>query len=131
VSPSTGRPCASSISGAVDCGSTLLVHGRTSLPVVRSQAPFLLDRHARLIHNLEEQAGLDRAVEHLPTEADIERCRTRGEGLTRPELAVLLAYSKNLVRAELLAANLPDDPAAVAAEYFPRAVRERFGRRIP
>jgi hypothetical protein len=35
------------------------------------------------------------------------------------------------VRAEVLAANLPDDPAAVAAEYFPRAVRERFGRRIP
>jgi glutamate dehydrogenase len=101
-----------------------------AISVSVSQAPFLLDRHARLIHNLEEQAGLDRAVEHLPTEADIERRRARGEGLTRPEVAVLLAYSKNLVRAELLAANLPDDPTEVAAAYFPRAVRERFGQRI-
>ncbi|MGK5682347.1 NAD-glutamate dehydrogenase domain-containing protein [Actinoplanes sp. URMC 104] len=101
-----------------------------AISVSLAQAPFLLDRHARLIHNLEEQAGLDRSVEHLPTEADIERRRSRGEGLTRPELAVLLAYSKNLVRAELLAAGQPEDPARVAAGYFPRDVRDRFGHRI-
>ena len=95
-----------------------------------ARSPFLLDRHARLIRNLEEQAGLNRAVEHLPTEADLERRRQSGQGLTRPELAVLLAYSKNLVRAELQAADLPDDPTPVVSAYFPRAVQERFGARI-
>ncbi len=97
-----------------------------------AQAPFLLDRHARLIHNLEEHAGLDRAREHLPTEAESERRRAGEQGLTRPEAAVLLAYSKNRVREELLASDLPDEPqvAAAAQTYFPAVIRERFAARI-
>jgi glutamate dehydrogenase len=97
-----------------------------------AQAPFLLDRHARLIHNLEEHAGLDRALEHLPTETEIERRRAGEQGLTRPEVAVLLAYSKNRVREELLDSDLPDEPklADAAAAYFPAVIRKRFTARI-
>jgi glutamate dehydrogenase len=103
-----------------------------ALTVHADQAPFLLDRHARLIRNLEEQAGLDRVLEHLPSEAEIERLRQAGRGLTRPEAAVLLAYSKNLVREELLASDLPDDPAVagILRDYFPRVVRERWPDRV-
>ncbi|RBY83902.1 glutamate dehydrogenase [Geodermatophilus sp. TF02-6] len=103
-----------------------------ALSVCAAQAPFLLDRHAQLIGDLERQAGLDRALEHLPTEAEVERLRQAGSGLTRPEAAVLLAHSKNLVREELLASDLPDDPslAGVLAAYFPRAVRERWPDRV-
>src|SRR3712207_9047701 len=74
-----------------------------------------------------ERHGLDRDLEVLPSEAEVERLRQAGAGLTRPEAAVLLAHSKNLVREELLAGDLPDDPsvAGVLAAYFPRAVRER------
>ncbi|MDP5182002.1 NAD-glutamate dehydrogenase [Blastococcus sp. BMG 814] len=107
-------------------------HQVRALTVCADQAPFLLDRHAALIRDLEQQAGLDRGLEHLPSEADIERLRAAGGGLTRPEAAVLLAYSKNLVRAELLDSDIPDDPAlgAVLGRYFPRAVRERWPGRI-
>jgi glutamate dehydrogenase len=103
-----------------------------ALSVCADQAPFLLDRHAGLIRDLERQAGLDRQLEHLPSEAEIDRLRQAGGGLTRPEAAVLLAYSKNLVRDELLASDLPDDPAlrGVLGAYFPRAVRERWPDRI-
>jgi glutamate dehydrogenase len=93
-----------------------------------ARSPFLLDRHARLIRNLEEQAGLNRAVEHLPTEADLERRRQSGQGLTRPELAVLLAYSKNLVRAELQAADLPDDPTRWCRRTSPAPCRSGSAR---
>ncbi|WP_457037721.1 NAD-glutamate dehydrogenase domain-containing protein [Geodermatophilus sp. SYSU D01176] len=102
-----------------------------ALSVCAAQAPFLLDRHAQLIGDLERH-GLDRDLEQLPSEAQVERLRQAGAGLTRPEAAVLLAHSKNLVREELLAGDLPDDPsvAGVLAAYFPRAVRERWPDRV-
>ncbi|MGY1726958.1 NAD-glutamate dehydrogenase domain-containing protein [Geodermatophilus sp. SYSU D01062] len=102
-----------------------------ALSVCAAQAPFLLDRHAQLIGDLERH-GLDRDLEGLPSEAGIERLRQAGAGLTRPEAAVLLAHSKNLVREELLASDLPDDPsvAGVLAAYFPAAVRERWPDRV-
>ncbi|WP_116451712.1 NAD-glutamate dehydrogenase domain-containing protein [Blastococcus litoris] len=107
-------------------------HQARALTVCADQAPFLLDRHAALMRNLEQQAGLDRTLEHLPSEADIERLRAAGGGLTRPEAAVLLAYSKNLVRKELLSSDVPEDPAlgAVLGRYFPQVVRERWPDRI-
>ncbi|WP_345433352.1 NAD-glutamate dehydrogenase domain-containing protein [Geodermatophilus obscurus] len=102
-----------------------------ALSVCAAQAPFLLDRHAQLIGDLERH-GLDRDLEVLPSEAEVERLRQAGAGLTRPEAAVLLAHSKNLVREELLRSDLPDDPsvAGVLAAYFPRAVRERWPDRV-
>ncbi|MCZ2811972.1 NAD-glutamate dehydrogenase [Modestobacter sp. VKM Ac-2979] len=107
-------------------------HQVRALTVCAERAPFLLDRHAGLIRDLEQHAGLDRGLEHLPSEADVERLRAAGGGLTRPEASVLLAYSKNLVREELLGSDLPDDPAlrGVLLRYFPRAVRERWPDRI-
>ncbi|MEX5721794.1 NAD-glutamate dehydrogenase domain-containing protein, partial [Geodermatophilus maliterrae] len=102
-----------------------------ALSVCAAQAPFLLDRHAQLIGDLERH-GLDRDLEGLPSEAEVERLRQAGAGLTRPEAAVLLAHSKNLVREELLRSDLPDDPsvAGVLAAYFPREVRERWPDRV-
>ncbi|RBY89041.1 glutamate dehydrogenase [Blastococcus sp. TBT05-19] len=102
-----------------------------ALSVCAAQAPFLLDRHAQLIGDLERR-GLDRDLEVLPSEAEVERLRQAGAGLTRPEAAVLLAHSKNLVREELLASDLPEDPsvAGVLAAYFPRAVRQRWPDRV-
>src|SRR3712207_7441795 len=58
-----------------------------------------------------ERHGLDRDLEVLPSEAEVERLRQAGAGLTRPEAAVLLAHSKNLVREELVRSDLPDDPS--------------------
>src|SRR5699024_11256853 len=69
-----------------------------------------------------------RALEDLRDDAELNGRRAEGKGLTQPELAVVIAYSKLALKADLTDSTLADDPwfAAVLAEYFPAPVRERF-----
>jgi glutamate dehydrogenase len=80
-----------------------------------------LDAHARLIRDLEARGKLDRAVEFLPSDAQLKALAKDGKGLTRPELCVLLAYAKLDLDAEVLASPLPDDPTFISllTGYFP------------
>ena len=82
----------------------------------------------RLMHMLEAQGRLDRAIEYLPDDAALTERARRGEALTRPELAVLLAYAKLSLHDELLDSPVPDDPylGKELERYFPAAMRERF-----
>jgi glutamate dehydrogenase len=80
-----------------------------------------------LIAELERTAGLDRVLEALPDRDALRGRRATFLGLTRPELAVVMAYTKLHLRAEVLASALPDEPLAepYLIAYFPPAVRER------
>ncbi|WP_433580624.1 hypothetical protein [Nocardia brasiliensis] len=80
-----------------------------------------------------ERRGMDRQLEGLPSEAELDRRATIGHGFTSPELANLMAHVKLTLKADLLAGDLPDDPdfAAVLPEYFPVGVRTRFAEAIP
>ncbi|WP_245717445.1 NAD-glutamate dehydrogenase domain-containing protein [Nocardia jejuensis] len=100
-----------------------------AISLAEAHAPFLIDRHGRLIENLEQHAGIDRGTEFLPTAAELTARRRAGKGLTRPEIAVLLAMSKNLVRDELLASNAIDDEVLSGAlfGYFPDRIRAALG----
>ena len=91
----------------------------------------VLDRHDQVIRNL-EQHGLVRSRERLPEADEIERRRAAGQGLTRPEIAVILAHTKNLLHGLLLEGAIPDDPGVqgMLARYFPGALRERFAAQI-
>ncbi len=82
----------------------------------------------RLMQILEQRGELDRAVEYLPDQLALEERRKRGEPLTRPELAVLLAYAKLSLYAELLDCAVPDDPflGRELNRYFPKEMIERF-----
>ena len=53
-----------------------------------------LDSHESLIETLEKQGKLDRAVEGLPAMDAFRELRDQHAGLTRPELAVIMAYAK-------------------------------------
>jgi glutamate dehydrogenase len=99
-----------------------------ALSVAESRAAAELDADARLIADLEARGKLDRAVEFLPADSELKRLHHEGRGLTRPELAVLLAYAKLDLDAELLESPLPDDPALqdLLIGYFPRAAIEAF-----
>jgi glutamate dehydrogenase len=88
-----------------------------------------LDDFAALVLALERDGRLDRASEGLPsTETMLEQAKS-GVGLTRPTLAVLLAHSKLYAKAQLLASELPDDPAleSYLAGYFPAQAVEAAG----
>ncbi|MCC6611267.1 MAG: NAD-glutamate dehydrogenase [Burkholderiales bacterium] len=104
-----------------------------SLSVVRRMGPKLLDAQARFIRFLEKSGRLNRALEFLPDEEALAERRARGIGLTAPELAVLLAYSKLWLCDELLASPFLEDPWAAAAleRYFPIALSTRFAAYMP
>jgi glutamate dehydrogenase len=82
----------------------------------------------RLMQTLEKSGQLDRAVEFLPDEMAIAERRKRNLALTRPELAVLLAYAKLSLYSELLDSAVPDDPylGRELERYFPKEMSERY-----
>ena len=89
--------------------------------------------YKRLMHDLEEHAGLNRAVEFLPTDEELdERLETTGDRLTRPELSVLAAYVKIYLTHALEQTDFADDPylEGVLRSYFPAALVERFGQHL-
>ncbi|MBV9112422.1 MAG: NAD-glutamate dehydrogenase [Hyphomicrobiales bacterium] len=83
---------------------------------------------AGLMRMLEAEGRLDRSVEFLPGDEALEERAKRGEGLTRPELSVLLAYAKLSLDDHLRASDVPDDPyfEGELTRYFPNAMRESF-----
>jgi glutamate dehydrogenase len=80
------------------------------------------------MERLEQTAGLDRALEALPTAKTLQERHAAGQGMTSPELAVLLAYTKLELQRALVASDVPDDPYLDAdlVAYFPPALREGF-----
>ncbi len=82
----------------------------------------------RLLNVLEGAGRLDRGIEYLPDDAELAAREKRGEGLSRPEIAVLLAYAKLALYDAILDSPVPDDPfvARELVRYFPLELSERF-----
>ncbi len=97
-----------------------------ALSVAEAEAASLLDQHVRMMRVLERSGRLDRAIEFLPDDETVEQRSLAKRGLTRPELAVLLAYAKNTLNDELLGSDLPDAPEFEdeLLGYFPARMRE-------
>jgi glutamate dehydrogenase len=93
-----------------------------AITLFEAQAPAMLDQQERFMRLLERAGRLDRAVEFLPDDAELGRRSHAGRGLTRPEIAVLLAYSKMWLYDAILESDLPDDPllAEDLVRYFPK-----------
>ncbi|QQM20132.1 NAD-glutamate dehydrogenase [Rhodococcus sp. P-2] len=102
------------------------------LGISRVTAPQMLGVHRRQLTDLTKARGLDRKLEALPTDKEIERRLEVGVGLTSPELATLTAHVKLSLKDDLLATELPDNDffAQQIPQYFPTAVRDRFETEI-
>ncbi|HEY7929959.1 MAG TPA: NAD-glutamate dehydrogenase [Steroidobacteraceae bacterium] len=103
-----------------------------AISVMEMRAAADLGEHQRLLRWLERVGELDRAVEFLPDDEQIAERRRQGRGLTRPELALLLAYGKIALNHALAQAGSAQDPylARELQRYFPQALRRRYARRI-
>lgn len=103
------------------------------LSIERFEAASMVDVHARYLASLESKGLLDRQLERLPDGEALADRRLAGQGLTAPELAVLIAYTKNTLQSQLLDSHVPDDAFFLPSllGYFPQPLRERFAEQIP
>ncbi|PZM88417.1 MAG: NAD-glutamate dehydrogenase, partial [Actinobacteria bacterium] len=100
-----------------------------ALGLATAQSASLLPVHRRMIQDLERSGQLDRELEGLPTDEELTARLEAGQGgLTSPEFAVLMAYTKNSLAREILNDGLPDEEWAfsVLVNYFPTPLRERY-----
>jgi len=77
---------------------------------------------------LESEGILDRDLEKLPSDEELTRRRNAGLGMYRPELSVLLSYSKIMLYRQLLDSDVPEDPwlSQELQRYFPKPLREKY-----
>lgn len=82
------------------------------------------------IRTLESQGLLDRQIEFLPSDAEIAERKARGQGLTRPELSVLLSYSKLVAFQQMLDSDVPEDPylSKELVRYFPQPLQAKYAK---
>lgn len=87
-----------------------------------------VELYRHYIYELERTKKLDRELEFLPDDKVLSERKAIGKSLCSPELAILLAYTKMWVKAELLQSDLPEDPylARALENAFPKPLRERF-----
>ncbi len=111
-----------------DVAAHVLTHNydqTLGLTIAETTAAADLDAHERLIERLEGRGELDRDLESLPPSDVFRELKAQGQGLTRPETALLSAYAKNVLYTRILNSTVPDDPHfnAILLAYFPQAVR--------
>jgi glutamate dehydrogenase len=102
------------------------------ISLARSQGFRFLDEQARLMRDLENEGLLNRALEDLPDETELARRMADKQGLTRPELAVLLAYAKIALKQYLIHSEIPDldllQPRLLS--YFPERLQYLYQEEI-
>ncbi|MFK8040245.1 MAG: NAD-glutamate dehydrogenase [Rickettsiaceae bacterium] len=104
----------------------------TILSIAESSAKLNIDLFSKLVSNLKKQKILDPDVEFLPSEAELAKRVSEGFGITRPEIAIMLSYSKIAIYQELINAELVHDKyfEDELINYFPKQMHERFREEI-
>ncbi|OLQ88425.1 NAD-glutamate dehydrogenase [Vibrio panuliri] len=99
-----------------------------SISVTDYQGVSLVKEQLRFIHAMEKAGHLDRALEYIPDDETLLEREKQGVGLTRPELAVLVAYGKMVLKEELVHEDIANDAfhAKLLAEYFPTELRRNY-----
>ena len=99
-----------------------------ALSLMERMSATRLGSKQHFIRTLEQQGLLDRQIEFLPSDAELSARKLRGLGLTRPELAVLLSYSKIVAFQQLLDSDIPEDPylSKELLRYFPQPLQKKY-----
>src|SRR5690606_18128003 len=75
---------------------------------------------------------LNRSLEYLPTDAELIERKATGKPLTRPEIAVLLAYGKMYLKSAILSSAIPEDPffEKYLLSAFPQPLHDKYRKEI-
>ena len=103
-----------------------------AISVAERLGPDLIPSAQALMRRLEQEVGLDRALEFLPVDAVLTGRQGTRQGLWRPELAVLLAYAKIWLKRALASSSLLDarELEGDLKAYFPPQLQARYGQEI-
>ncbi|HWN07344.1 MAG TPA: NAD-glutamate dehydrogenase [Steroidobacteraceae bacterium] len=103
-----------------------------AISTVQARAAERIAELGHVIHTLERGGSLDRNLEALPTADEVADRRRKGQGLTRPELSMLLSYSKIWLSSRLWETDVADDPflGGELTRYFPEPVQRKFAREL-
>ncbi len=98
-----------------------------ALSVLEGHSATFLEQQVRYMRALERAGQLNPEIEFLPDEEALQERRSASQGLTRPELSVLLAYAKMVLYEEFLESDLTDSEYLVddVVEYFPTPLRKK------
>lgn len=82
----------------------------------------------RLVELLATEGGLDRRTEAIPNTQRLQGWHSEGQGIPRPILAVLLAYTKMTLYRRIVESPLVASPdlERFFLDYFPRTLSQRF-----
>ncbi|GGD52444.1 NAD-glutamate dehydrogenase [Lacimicrobium alkaliphilum] len=91
-----------------------------------------LKEQLRFIHGLEREGNLNRELEFIPSDDDLSERQASDKGLTRPEMSVLLAYGKMVLKEKLNIPELTDNPyhAKLLISAFPKPLQDRFSEQM-
>jgi glutamate dehydrogenase len=103
-----------------------------AISLMELQASETLAEQGALISELERKVGLNRKLENLPNDEEIEDRLRMGKGLTRPELAILQAHAKIVYTWDLLASDIPDSKTMEGRllQYFPEKLSKNYQKEI-
>ncbi|MDT0581578.1 MULTISPECIES: NAD-glutamate dehydrogenase [Alteromonadaceae] len=87
-----------------------------------------LKEQLRFIHGLERDGFLNRELEFIPSDDEISERVVTGQGLTRPELSVLIAYGKMVLKDQFNIPAITDNPYydRLLVNAFPPVLREKY-----
>ncbi|MDP5291960.1 NAD-glutamate dehydrogenase [Oceanimonas sp. CHS3-5] len=103
-----------------------------TISITQHRGAQALKEHQRFMHWLEREGGLDRGLEFLPNDEELAERMAANRGLTRPELAILVAYGKMVLKDML---NIPeitnnDYIARLLPASMPEKLVARFGEAL-
>ncbi|OOG49227.1 NAD-glutamate dehydrogenase domain-containing protein [Rhodanobacter sp. C01] len=103
-----------------------------AITLMEHQSVSRIGSMAHFIRTLEAEGTLDRQVENLPSEAELTERKSRGLGLTRPELSVLLSYDKIRLYQQMLDSDVPEDPylSKELVRYFPEPLHVKYAEHM-
>ncbi|WP_448212983.1 NAD-glutamate dehydrogenase [Colwellia sp. MEBiC06753] len=103
-----------------------------SLSITAMRGATQLKEQTRFIHELERSGKLDRALEFIPNDDEIAERLARNKGLTRPELSVLLAYSKMVLKEDLVCEEITNNPYhnRLLINAFPKLLQEKYASQM-
>jgi len=91
-----------------------------------------LKEQLRFIHGLEREGYLNRELEFIPSDDEISDRLAKSMGLTRPELSVMLAYGKMVLKEKFNIPSITANPyhGKLLVEAFPKILQEKFSAQM-